>query len=82
MTKNYKKKLKIEANLESNKVLFENEPDPTTILIWWSPEDGFDFRILVSKWPCNIGKTIMKNRQKVQITRKNLGQMWRMLANS
>ena len=43
MTKNYKKKLKIEANLESNKVLFEKDPDPTTILIWWSPEDGFAF---------------------------------------
>ena len=41
LTKDYKKKLKMEANLESNKVLFEKDPDPTTILIWWSPEERF-----------------------------------------
>ena len=46
LTKDYKKKLKMEANLESNKVLFEKDPDPTTILIWWSPEERFSlFRI-------------------------------------
>jgi len=41
MTKSYKKKLKMEANIESNKILFENDPDSTIILIWWSPEESF-----------------------------------------
>ena len=53
LTKDYKKKLKMEANLESNKVLFEKDPDPTTILIWWSPEERFSpVRGLNSRgWP-------------------------------